>query len=186
LIDAALVDARALACFLAEAVADGVLDLQRDEVEALQRRILRADFHRDGFVHIEPLRPRQVERGAVDVFFLVISGVADLAQDARGNPRRQVGAHLGGGVGHEQHAGRQLAHDLRPGSNEFRFEQRLQPARTGGKMAGRRQHLAFGADGMRGFATTGFGLQAGLSEKIKTASPLPAAPRPAARSPEFH
>ncbi len=158
------VDARALMRFLAEAVADRVLDLQGDEVETFQRRVLRADLHCNGLLDVEPVRPRQVERGTVDVLLLAVAGESDLAQDAGGDARGQVDAHFGRRVGHEQHARRHLAHHLGTGGGQFGFEQRLKSARAGGEMAGRRQRLALGTNGMRRFRTTRFGFQTGLSK----------------------
>jgi hypothetical protein len=75
-----------------ETVADAVLDAQRDEIEALQRRLDSRDVYAQGLRRREPPRPVAFQRQPVDVVFLRVAARRHAQQHARGNARMQVDA----------------------------------------------------------------------------------------------
>ena len=74
----------------------GVLDAQRREFEAAQRRFDRGDVYPHRLVRREPLLPSLFERELVDVLFAAIRAMRDFQQDAAREARVQVGGHAGG------------------------------------------------------------------------------------------
>jgi hypothetical protein len=54
----------------AKTITDGVLDAQRDELDALQRALDRIDIDPNRLLGHEPFWPWRLERQAVDVFLL--------------------------------------------------------------------------------------------------------------------
>ena len=57
-------------------IADRILDLQRGEIQALQRASDRGDIDADAARGAEPVRPWQCARGLVDVLLTAVIGVA--------------------------------------------------------------------------------------------------------------
>ena len=89
----ARVDAGPRAGHVAHHVADGVLDAQRGEVQALQRRALCGDVHADGLVRRDPLRPVDAAPEVVQVVFVAVVAVHHRPQHALRDAAAQVQAH---------------------------------------------------------------------------------------------
>ncbi len=87
------VHAGALAAFGAEAVADGVLDLERGEIERGQRAVLGGDLDLDGLRRGEPDFPGHLARGVVQVVLVAVLAVPELHQHTLGQAAVQVQAH---------------------------------------------------------------------------------------------
>ena len=86
------VDARAFAAEVAEFVAYRILDLERDEIQALQRTALGAYLDHDGAADIEPVEPGQGVCRLVYVFLAAVAVAADAPQYAAGDTAFQVDA----------------------------------------------------------------------------------------------
>ncbi|MCY1544154.1 hypothetical protein D9M68_800140 [compost metagenome] len=87
------VHAGALAAFVAEAVADGVLDLQCREVEAGQRAVLRRDLNLDGLLRREPDFPGDLAGRVVQVLLAAVAAVPQLHQYPLRESAVQIQAH---------------------------------------------------------------------------------------------
>ena len=129
----ARVDVRPLAGIGTEAVADRVLDAQRDELQTLERTLDRRHIDANRLCRREPLAPRAVESELVDIVFLGVTTVRDAPEDARGDARMQVGGIAGRPVGDEMHAAGNRLQILHAGGGQVFGKQGFKPARTTGK-----------------------------------------------------
>ena len=179
-------DVGPLADRVAEAVAHGILDAQRGELEALQRRTHGGDMDADAAAHVEQARPFDLARQAIDVVLGAIVGAGDTPQHARGDARFEIDAVAGLPAAAEADAARHRLDVARAGGGHVLGQQRLQPAR-----AGREERLAPAA-GKRGrpaprhAAPCAPRAAAMARGALKTASPRrgcrsPPAPAPAPR-----
>jgi ABC-type taurine transport system ATPase subunit len=75
---------------VAEAVADGILDFQRGEFQATQRRLDRGDVDAYRVMHAEPVFPWLRQCQIVDVVFIGVAGMRHAHQHARGDARMQI------------------------------------------------------------------------------------------------
>ena len=98
------IDARPLSRFGPEAVADRILDAQRDEFQALEWALDRRDIDTDRLFRAAPAFPGGFVSQLVDVIFRRIAPVGDLPEDARGDARVQIGCVANRPVGAEMHA----------------------------------------------------------------------------------
>ena len=83
--------------------ADGVLDFQRGEFQALQRGLHGGDVDADGVLGAEPVFPGLLEDQVVDVVFVVVAALAHAHEHAGGDARMQVdqvGVRQGAGAVH--------------------------------------------------------------------------------------
>jgi hypothetical protein len=98
------------ATLVAKAVADRVLDLERREVQALERTVLGRDLDLDGLLRREPDFPGDLAGRGVQVVFAAVAPVPELHQ----HPLRQaaVQVELEGVAprGLQRHAGAPLLH----------------------------------------------------------------------------
>src|SRR5690606_35207032 len=125
------VDRGSLARALAEEVDDGVLDAQRGEVQAAQRRAAPRDVHPQRLARIEPGAPVDRAGDPVELVLVAVRGVGKTQQDARGDARPQVRPVGEAEVALERYA----ATGGRRGCAEraqFEREGFLQPVRAGG------------------------------------------------------
>ncbi len=107
----ARIDARAAARVASETITDGVLDAQRDELEAPERTLLRRDIDPDRLPRQEPEWPRRLQCQTIDVVLAGIGRPRDPPEDAGGNPRVEVGAV----------ADRPFAAEMHPAGNRFQL-----------------------------------------------------------------
>src|SRR5260221_13836317 len=77
---------------VAETVARGILDAPGGEFQALQRALLRGDVDPDASFDGKVLRPVDRLRRCIDVVLVAVVELADAPEDARGDPRPEVGA----------------------------------------------------------------------------------------------
>jgi hypothetical protein len=75
---------------VAEAVAHRVLDLERGELQALERALLRRDIDADRAFDGKVARPVDGLGGGVDVVLAGVGELADAPEDPRGYARPQV------------------------------------------------------------------------------------------------
>ena len=119
-----------LTALVAEAVDNGVLDAQRGEVQASERRALRHHVHADRLPGIEPVFPGQGVAQPVERVLVAAGRIQQAQQHAAGQPRFQVDA-----VGQLQVA--PAADSARPGVDvvctqgaQLVGQRRFQPARA--------------------------------------------------------
>src|SRR5690606_35367445 len=115
----------------AEEVDDGVLDAQRGEVQAAQRRAAPRDVHPQRLARSEPGAPVDRAGDQVELVLVAVRGVGNTQQDARGGARPQVRPVGEAEVALERYA----ATGGRRGCAEraqFEREGFLQPVRAGG------------------------------------------------------
>src|SRR5688572_6259854 len=82
----------ALAQGVAKPVADGVLDAQRGELEALERALLRGEIDAQAALHVEELRPVERFRSCINILLIAIRERIDFPKNARRDARPQVGS----------------------------------------------------------------------------------------------
>src|SRR5438093_9180243 len=127
------IHARAGAGGRAESIADCVLDLEGDELKASERALLRADLHLDRIAGREPVRPRQVVGGPIQILLAAVAAVKDAPEHPAGDPAFQVylvakfkgAGKLDAAGGDDDGLGAQLL--------ELVLKQGLQPTRAGGE-----------------------------------------------------
>src|SRR5437879_2565535 len=73
-------------------VAHGVLDPERRELQALQRRARRRNIDAQRAIGAEPARPVEVICQRMDVAFVAVSAIADAPEDATCEPALEIGA----------------------------------------------------------------------------------------------
>ena len=86
------IDVGPAAELVAEPVADRVLHLQRRELEALQRALLRRDVDPDLPLHGKVPWPVHCLYGGVVVVFVLVGEIRDAPKDPRRDARPEVGA----------------------------------------------------------------------------------------------
>ena len=128
------VDVRAPAALGAEPIAHRILDAQRDEFQAPERRADRGDVDAYPAPDREPALPGDAVGGVVDVLLVPVGRARKLHQHARGEARMQVGATARGKVAFEAHAARDRPQRRRADLAQLFDEQGLEPARTGGEI----------------------------------------------------
>ena len=116
---------------IAEAVADGILDAQGDELHAFKRRTLCSDVDADRALDGEQARPIDVARKAIEVVFAAIVSHGDTPKYARGDARFQIHPVAAFLVANELDAPRDLLDRSRTDSGRILCQQGFEPARTG-------------------------------------------------------
>jgi hypothetical protein len=124
------IDVRAPAAGIAEAVADGVLDAKRGEVEALQRAPDRGEVHAQAALDPEQRGPVHLARRRVDAGLIGILELAHPPKHARSEARLQVGAIAGFPGAGEPDASCRRRDRVRAQRRQLRGEQRLEAARA--------------------------------------------------------
>ena len=92
-VGAARVDARARAGGLAHHVAHAVLDAQRGEIEALERRALRRHIDLDGLRGRHPVGPAHAAGERVEIVFAAVGRLGDAPQHALREAAAEVERH---------------------------------------------------------------------------------------------
>ena len=87
------VDVRPLAVLVAHPVADGVLDAQGGEVEALQRAALRGGVDAQRLARRDPVGPGDAEGERVEVVLVAVRALGDLDQHPLREPALEVEHH---------------------------------------------------------------------------------------------
>ncbi len=127
------VHAGPFAAVRAEAVAHGILDQQRDELQAFQRAADRGGIHAYGMGHIEPALPLQLECCLVDILLGAVLRFLDAPQDAAGDAALQIGPVTQRPVAGETHAAFGTAHILPAHLVQIGQQDSFQAARAGGE-----------------------------------------------------
>ena len=127
------VDVGALAERVAEAVAHGVLDLQRREFEALQRALLRSDVDPYFSLDRKEFLPGNRTAKCVDIVLVPVLELADAPQDARGDARFEVDPIAGLPGSREGYASGYAAGITASQRDDFLEKQLFQAARSAGE-----------------------------------------------------
>ena len=118
---------------LAEAIADRVLDPERDEIQALQRALLGADLHLDRATGGKPFVPGQVMRGLKNIMLIAVGAVKDAPQDTAGNPAVEIDHVTEGKRAGKGHPAGDVRRILRAQLLQLGAQHGLQPSRAGRK-----------------------------------------------------
>src|SRR5262249_44991193 len=124
------VDVRAPAQLVAEAVANRVLDLERGELEAFERALLRGDVDTQGALDLEVFRPVDGLRRGVEVRFAAVLELAYSPEDPGCDSRPEVRAVAGLPGARKGCPARRDGAALNSKGGKLLFENRLEPSRT--------------------------------------------------------
>ena len=97
-------DIRPFATIFAEAVADRVLDAQGDEIKRLERTLDGGRHDAHGARDIEMVGPQLAYGQMIDIVFLEVRPLDDVAENTRRDAGFQIGAVAGQPVTGEKHA----------------------------------------------------------------------------------
>src|SRR5690606_14405685 len=150
----ARVDRRALAERIAQTVDEAVLDPQRREIQAAQRRALCAHVDAQRAARIEEALPVDALREPVEIVVVAIAALSDRAHHATGEPRPQVRRIGHGARAAEQHAAAERAAVDGAERLELGDERRLEAARARGEEIERRARFVHLQNGLTTTRTT--------------------------------
>jgi hypothetical protein len=131
----ALVDRRPLAGVRAETVADRILDLERDELDARERSARRSDVDAQRSFDREVALPVDAVREPVQLVLVAVVPMRNLPQDAARQTRLEVRAVSELERPREADAAFRWRDELRAERGELRCERLLEAARTRRKVA---------------------------------------------------